>query len=521
MTDPAPPITTVRSSVPTPVVTAIAKALGKAPADRFDSAKAFSNALYAAEVIVEDEKKSIVVLPFENLSPDPDQEYFSDGLTEEVISDLSMVHALEVISRSSAMTFKGSSKKVPEIAKELNVRYVLEGSVRRAGNNLRITAQLIDAERDVHLWADKYTGTLDDVFAMQETVSRSIVGELQLQLTPEEDRRIGERPFESVVAYDYYLRAISAALGTTAADGLDRALRHLQNALDTIGPNAHLYSATALVHWQRVNVGLMQEDGIDLVEEFLEKALALDPDLPEALSLGGWVDQAFRGRMQESVQQLKRALQVNPDDPLALAGMAVAGCMIGKTGPVMPLVDRLSRVDPVAWITHWCQGGVRFFSGRYDLATEPWRRMYELEPEHSGGPLCLALALAYCGDASSALGILECVPKEGSADAMASLARMLKCALEGDRQGIDRELTPELETTFTRDPSWSYLTAVGYAMLGIFPETMRWIEQAVNVGFINRPMLAEHDTFLTKMRGEPEYEALLNRVKREWEEFEI
>jgi serine/threonine-protein kinase len=164
MTDPAPPITTVRSSVPVPVAAAITKALGKAPPDRFDSAKAFSDALFASEVEAEEEKKSIVVLPFENLSPDADQEYFSDGLTEEVISDLSKVRSLRVISRSSAMTFKDSDKRIPDIAKQLNVRYVLEGSVRKAGNSLRITAQLIDAEDNAHVWADKYSGTLEDVF---------------------------------------------------------------------------------------------------------------------------------------------------------------------------------------------------------------------------------------------------------------------------------------------------------------------------------------------------------------------
>jgi TolB-like protein len=117
------------------------------------------------------DKKSIIVLPFENMSPDPDQEYFSDGLTEEIITDLSYIDGLLVISRSSTMTFKGSNKKITQIASEVNVRYVLEGSVRKSGNNLRIIAQLIDAKTDTHLWAQKYNGTLDDVFDIQEKVS--------------------------------------------------------------------------------------------------------------------------------------------------------------------------------------------------------------------------------------------------------------------------------------------------------------------------------------------------------------
>lgn len=154
------------------------------------------------------------------LSPDKDNEYFSDGLTEEVISDLSQVHDLLVISRSSAMTFKGTKKKIREIAQEVNVQFVLEGSVRKAGNNLRITAQLIDAPTDAHIWADKYSGTLNDVFDIQEKVSRAIV---------------------AAPAYDCYLRARQEIWRWTEP-GLDRALHHLQTALEMVGENALLFA---------------------------------------------------------------------------------------------------------------------------------------------------------------------------------------------------------------------------------------------------------------------------------------
>src|SRR4030043_1478184 len=150
--------------------------------------------------------KSIIVLPFENISPDPDQEYFSDGLTEEIITDLSHIHGLLVISRSSAMTFKETKKKIGEIAKEVNVRYVLEGSVRKAGNNLRITAQLIDGVNDTHIWAEKYNGTLDDVFEIQEKVSRTIVNSLKLKISVEEKELISKSPTKNLEAYNLYLK---------------------------------------------------------------------------------------------------------------------------------------------------------------------------------------------------------------------------------------------------------------------------------------------------------------------------
>lgn len=151
--------------------------------------------------------KSIAVLPFANLSTDPDDEYFADGLTNEVTADLSRIGALRVIYRTSAMTFKRTTKDVGTIARELGVRYILEGSVRRAGDRLRITAELIDAARDDHIWADKFDGSVEDVFAIQERLARVIVEALELRLTADEDRRLADRPIADVHAYQCYLRA--------------------------------------------------------------------------------------------------------------------------------------------------------------------------------------------------------------------------------------------------------------------------------------------------------------------------
>jgi len=151
--------------------------------------------------------KSIAVLPFTNLSMDPENEYFADGLTDEVTAVLSKVRTLRVISRTSSATFKGRTGDVKAIARALGVRYLLEGSVRRAGSRLRITAQLIDATTDDHLWADNYDGTVEDVFAIQERLARVIVDALELQLSADEDRRLAERPIANLPAYECYLRA--------------------------------------------------------------------------------------------------------------------------------------------------------------------------------------------------------------------------------------------------------------------------------------------------------------------------
>jgi TolB-like protein len=201
---------------------------------------------------------SIIVLPFENISPDPDQEYFSDGLTEEIITDLSHINDLLVISRSSAMTFKGTKKRIGEIAEEVNVHYVLEGSVRKAGNNLRITAQLIDGINDSHIWAEKYNGTLDDVFDIQGKVSGSIANELKIKLSFSEKKKIHEKPIDNVFVYDCYKRAYPEMM-SMSLERLENGLNLLQKGLDIAGENAVIYAGMAFGYFQYVNLGVDHE----------------------------------------------------------------------------------------------------------------------------------------------------------------------------------------------------------------------------------------------------------------------
>jgi len=216
LNEPTPRVSVVREGMPRSLEAALDRVLAKVPADRYATAQQFAEALSAATTVPETETQSIVVLPFENLSPDPDNEYFADGLTEEIITDLSQVSRLQVVSRTSTMMFKGARKSIHAIAQEVDVQYALEGTVRKAGNSLRITAQLIDTSCDAHVWAGKFSGTLDDVFDIQEKVSREIVDALKVKLTPEEDRRIADRPIDNVAAYISYLRAVEETHGFRA-----------------------------------------------------------------------------------------------------------------------------------------------------------------------------------------------------------------------------------------------------------------------------------------------------------------
>ena len=209
--------------------------------------------------------KSIAVLPFTNLSTDPENAYFADGLTEEVIADLSKVRRLRVISRLSSMAFRDTKKDLKSVARELGVRYVLQGSARRAGTQLRISAQLIDATRDEHLWAESYDGTLEDVFAIQERLARVIVAALELRLTNDEHERLAERPIRDLHAYECYLRARYDAW-RWRPDAIDHAIQLLRNGLATVGDNARLYAALGHAFLQ------YREAGIDLGEGPLAQA---------------------------------------------------------------------------------------------------------------------------------------------------------------------------------------------------------------------------------------------------------
>jgi serine/threonine-protein kinase len=272
--DPVPPLTTLRPGVPGSVRRAIERALAKVPADRFGNLMDFLTALEALEPPAAQPKKAIVVLPFANLSPDPDNAYFADGLMEEVIADLSRVRALTVISRTSAVRLKGTDWDVRRIGRELNVRYVLEGSVRKAGSTLRITAQLIDAETDAHLWTEKYSGTVDDVFDLQERLSRQIVEALQITLSPPEDREIAERPIADIRAFEYYQRARQEFYRNTA-EGMVAARALAEHGLAVVGPNEALYGMLGMVYaWSPIFLGGDEETTLRQAEACARRALS-------------------------------------------------------------------------------------------------------------------------------------------------------------------------------------------------------------------------------------------------------
>jgi eukaryotic-like serine/threonine-protein kinase len=456
-------------------------------------------------------EKSIVVLPFENLSPDPDNAYFADGLTEELIADLSKVKALRVISRTSAMHFKGTTKQLPGIAQELKVRYVLEGSVRRAGNSLRITAQLIDAATDTHLWAEKYSGTFDDTFEMQEKVSRSIVASLEIHLSPEEDRRIAARPLPNSLAYDSYLRA-NQEINLWDAEALKRAERHLESARAIVGEHPLLLAAVSMMRFQSVNLGLAQDEALDEARQVAERALALDPTLAQAHAARGIVA-TLDGDNPTAIAHLRRARVEAPGDVATWMWLPYVYLMTGKTDPAGPLLNELLKKDPINPNARLSAALPPFFEGDFEASLPALREALRMASDWPMVRFWNALALAYALRRDAALEVLQAIPAEPEIEVWSRLGHLLRFALRGDAVGFDRLLTNEALISLRRDGQNCYHVAAFNAELGRVEEAFDWLERAVDRTFVPVALFLA-DPFLAPLRADPRFEGTLARASR-------
>jgi serine/threonine protein kinase/cytochrome c-type biogenesis protein CcmH/NrfG len=467
-----------------------------------------------------EDQPSIVVLPFEDISPEHDNEYFADGLTEEIITDLSRIHTLRVISRNSALQLKRTTKDTRSIGRELNVRYVLAGSVRKWRNSVRVTAQLIDATTDAHLWAEKYSGELEDVFDIQERLSRKIVDALKLKLSPEEDRRIGERPIENVQAFECYLRA-RQEVNRLTSDSFERALQLLRHALQIAGDNALLWAQMGNVYIQYVNSIIAPEDSyIRQAELCADKISALDP----SSSYGHWLRGALchkRGDIQEAVRHHKRALAVDPKNPDALYWLSYAYRVSGKELAARPLVQQLVSIDPLTPYSHWAMGWIELFQGHSEEALEAFKKMYEIDPAIPTSRWGYAFMLAASQFHDQACSLLDMLARDEPRAFHGRHALFLRLALQGNRAGALQAMTEELSAAARWDDHFSWVTADCFARIDEKVAALEWLENAVRLGFINYPYLSKYDPFLAKLRGEPRFEQLMQRVKRKWEEFEV
>jgi len=467
------------------------------------------------------EEKSIAVLPFIDMSPQRDQEYFCDGMTEELINRLSNIRGLSVPARTSAFMFKGKTGDIPEIGSKLKVRSVLEGSVRKAGDELRITAQLINVADGYHLWSETYDRKLEDVFAIQDEISAAIVNALQVKLTPQETRKISEHPIDNVRAYECYLKADREVVRFDEKS-LDSALVYLQTAIDIMGDNAELFSGMANVYSQYANVGVKQEDYLEKAKQYAMKALALRPDLASALYQLGWLAsyEDYPKSIHDSFRYYKRALAANPTEIRALRGMAAVYEQIGKPSMADVFEERLELQDPLNPRRYIGRGYYYLYGCRFEPALEQFDLLYQADPTSPLAQTSYSLSLAYNGKRDEALAVIDRMGKGNSNNVMTLFSLLLKYALLHDQESALRLITPDFRKTCSRDFEWSYWVANLLSIAGAKKEALDWLENAVNRGFINYPFM-QCDPFLDNLRGEERFKKLMERAKYEWEHFEV
>jgi TolB-like protein/class 3 adenylate cyclase/Tfp pilus assembly protein PilF len=385
--------------------------------------------------------RSIAVLPLENLSGDPEQEYFADGMTEALIGDLAKISALRVISRTSVMRYKGSDKSLPEIARELNVEGIVEGTVMRAGDRVRITGQLIDARDDRHLWSGRYDGELSDVLALQSDVARSIADQVEIELTPDEESRLARDRTVDPAAHDLVLRA-AYWVSQYAEESLERGIRLYQEALRRDPGSVHAYSGLAQAYTVLAMAsGAPPREIMPLAKAAAAKALELDDGNPFAhvstgmvLAFWHWdfdgterelrraieLDQSSAGahftlswflsavrRHEEALVEIEKAVSLNPWDLLTLTHVGYPYYMARQYDRAIVEFDKALAIDPAFFDTHFHLGWAYIHKGMYAEAIAALEKAALLEGRVPRARAGLAYAYARGGRTAEAVAIVE------------------------------------------------------------------------------------------------------------------
>ena len=319
------------------------------------------------------DKPSLAVLPFTNMSGDPEQEYFSDGMTEDIISGLARIHWLFVIARNSTFTFKGKAVDVKQVGRQLGVRYVLEGSVRKAGERVRITSQLIDVATGAHIWADRFDGALSDIFALQDHVTASVVGAIGPKLRKVEIERARAKPTESIGAYDLFLRAL-ALHNTLTVEAYKEALRLLERAVAIDPDYASAYGLAAYCHLRQLQRGwgASAVPGIERGIHSARLAAELGQDDPDALWMAGLVLAMLAGESEGGLGLIERSTILNPNSAGAWMASGMARAYRGESTVAIEHLEhaaQLSPLDPLAYLYWYGIAFAHFADTRYSEAT--------------------------------------------------------------------------------------------------------------------------------------------------------
>ena len=457
--------------------------------------------------------RSIAVLPMENLSHDPEQEYFVDGMTDELTTDLSKIGALRVISRTSAMHYKGTNKTLPEIARELKVDGVVEGSVMRSGNRVRITAQLIHADTDEHIWGETYERDMGDVLRLQAEVARTIAQQVRVQLTPQQKARLNSAPRVDPAAYVAFLQGRSYFVwGSNSAEGFRVAQRFFQQAIQK-DPNlalAYVGLADSYVYMGSQRWVAPQEAYAN-ARGALQKALALDQTLGEAHSSLAWMSWRYDWNWPVAEKEFRLALELNPNYVAGQEQLAWFLAWSGRRDEALAELASMARLDFASSTRTAVESGVYYHQRDYKTLVEVSRKFIIVNPDAWPGHYFLAIGYDALGRGSDAVPEYQkaVALSHGDTDTVAGLAHgYIAIGKRVEAEKILHDLLEHLQKSYVSP----YMIATIYAGLGDKEKAFSFLEKAYQERSPDVPYFLKADLRLDPLRSDPRFQDLMHRA---------
>lgn len=444
---------------------------------------------------------SVAVLPFENMSSDADNEYFADGLSEELLNLLVKIPELQVAARTSSFSFKGKDVTVSHIAQELNVSYVLEGSVRKSGDQIRITAQLINAKDGFHLWSETFDRTMDEIFAIQDEIAAEVAAALEVTL-------LGNARSEHEVhpdSYEAYLRGIHF-LRQRGPDNTARAAEHLKEAVELDGQNAAAWRTLAFTTSEMISFGLMtREEGVPVVLNALERARTLAPEDAVGLASEGYVLKNLFWDWQGAKAAIERGYQLDPRSQVITGWRASLHSSLGELDDAVRVYQGAIATDPLSLSLYSALGLAYIKTHRYDEAIETFSEQLELSPNYHWAYSNMGLAWLLKGDAERALDATNRNPDNVfKAGTLPMVYHTLGRHDESDAamQSLTTEFGNQVSAVFV---------ARAYSWRGDIDEAFKWLEKAYQGREVSVAYMLG-DNFLYPLRDDPRWIEFLEKV---------
>jgi TolB-like protein/Tfp pilus assembly protein PilF len=456
-------------------------------------------------------QKSIAVLPFDNLSRDPDNAFFAEGVQDEILTRLAKVADLKVISRTSTQHFKSAPDDLRDIAKKLGVMNIVEGSVQKAGNQVRVNVQLINAMNDAHLWADTYDRKLTDIFAVESEIAKTIADTLQAKLTGSEKTAIAKKPTENPEAYELYLKGRFFWNKRSGVD-LHKAIEYFNQAIAKDPNYALAYAGLADSYMLLPNYdfgGTPVRESITPAREAITKALELDDSLAEAHASLGLLD-TVELRLDRAVSDFERAIQLNPNYATAHHWLMLGQLSLGRFDQAMVEAKRALELDPLSIIINADVSWLYSCAHQFDEAEKRARKTLEIDPR-------FFLAHYYLGGILQLRGHLkEAIPEfqksvelNNDAYSIAMLGQAYaRNGQKDEAQKILARLTEEAKSRYVSPYAWAVL----YIGLGEKERAIDELEHAYQTGDTNYLFVVKVDPLLDDLRGNPRFEALVQKV---------